>query len=387
MLSRAAAIEAIAGQRFEVVVIGGGITGAGVALDAASRGYSVALLERGDYADGTSSRSSKMVHGGLRYLQNFDLGLVREALLERQLMVQLAPHLVYPTPVPRPRPRRGAPRPRPRHRPQHVRRDGDDAGRPQPPRDALVQGGGRGLLLVARPPPHDRPRRGAGAGARRWPPRDPKNAYLFYDCQTDDVRLVLTVLGEAERFGAAMLNGAEVTEVLLRRDGRATGVAFVEAESGERIEVGADNVVNATGVFADRIRPEEVVEEEDVPRISPSRGTHVLVDRGRPARPASAACIVPAGEGRAIFALPWYGRTLIGTTDNDFDGDIDHPRPAGDDIAYLLDAVNEFFGVSLGERDLVGAYAGVRPLIATGDPRSRSTSRARPSCTRHPREC
>ena len=98
MLTRAAAIGAIAGQRFEVVVIGGGITGAGVALDAASRGYSVALLERGDYAVGTSSRSSKMVHGGLRYLQNFDLGLVREALLERQLMVQLAPHLVYPTP-------------------------------------------------------------------------------------------------------------------------------------------------------------------------------------------------------------------------------------------------------------------------------------------------
>ena len=120
--------------RFDVVVIGGGITGAGVALDAASRGYSVALLERDDYAVGTSSRSSKMVHGGLRYLQNFDLGLVREALLERQLMVQLAPHLVYPTPVPGPDPRRGAPRPRARHRAEHVRRDGDDAGRPGAPR-------------------------------------------------------------------------------------------------------------------------------------------------------------------------------------------------------------------------------------------------------------
>ena len=182
------------------------------------------------------------------------------------------------------------------------------------------------------------------------------------------MRLVLTVLGEAERFGATMLNGAEVTEVTLGGDGRATGVAFVEAESGERIEVVADNVVNATGVFADRIRPEEVVEEEDVPRISPSRGTHVLIDRADLST-GEAACIVPAGEGRAIFALPWYGRTLIGTTDNDFDGDVDHPRPAGDDIAYLLEAVNEFFGISLGERDLVGAYAGVRPLIATGDPK------------------
>ncbi len=133
MLSRAAAIEAIAGQRFEVVVIGGGITGAGVALDAASRGYSVALLERDDYSVGTSSRSSKMVHGGLRYLQNFDLGLVREALLERQLMVQLAPHLVYPTPFLVPVLRRGEARPPHRHRAQHVRRDGDEQGRSQSP--------------------------------------------------------------------------------------------------------------------------------------------------------------------------------------------------------------------------------------------------------------
>ncbi len=127
-------------------------------------------------------------------------------------------------------------------------------------------------------------------------------------------------------------------------------------------------MVNATGVFADRIRPEEVVGEEDVPRISPSRGTHLLIDRADLST-GRAACIVPAGEGRAIFALPWYGRTLVGTTDNDFDGDIDHPQPGEDDIAYLLDAINSFFGVSLGDSDLVGAYAGVRPLIATGDPR------------------
>ena len=173
MLSRADAIEAIAGQRFEVVVIGGGITGAGVALDAASRGYSVALLERGDYAVGTSSRSSKMVHGGLRYLQNFDLGLVREALLERQLMVQLAPHLVYPTPFLVPA--LGEER---RDRKLGLGLNMYDVmathpGRSQPPRDALLQGGGRGLLLVARPPPHDRPRRGArddpGARARATP--------------------------------------------------------------------------------------------------------------------------------------------------------------------------------------------------------------------------
>jgi len=369
MLTRAQAIEEIAGKRFEVVVIGGGITGAGVALDAASRGYSVALLERGDYAVGTSSRSSKMVHGGLRYLQNFDLGLVREALVERALMVRLAPHLVYPTPF-------------------LVAALGEER------RDRKL---GLGLnmydVMATTRPGRSRRGRRAARDAREeeedayWSPdrhrtidrdevlelvpalaaREPNDAYLFYDCQTDDVRLVLTVLGEAERFGAVMLNGAEVTEVL-SQDGKAVGVAFFEEASGERIEVGADNVVNATGVFADRVRPEELLGEEDVPRIAPSRGTHLLIDAADLPMGA-AACIVPAGEGRMIFSLPWYGRTLVGTTDNDFDGDIAHPRPAEDDVEYLLEAVNDFFGTAIGESDLVGAYAGVRPLISTGDPR------------------
>jgi glycerol-3-phosphate dehydrogenase len=367
MLTRARAIEEIAGKHFEVVVIGGGITGAGVALDAASRGYSVALLERGDYAAGTSSRSSKMVHGGLRYLQNFDLGLVREALLERALMVRLAPHLVYPTPF-------------------LVAALGEER------RDRKL---GLGLnmydvMATTRAGRSRRERRAARdqeSDDSYWSPdrhrtidrdevlelvpalaaREPNDAYLFYDCQTDDVRLVLTVLGEAERFGAVMLNGAEVTEVL-SANGKATGVAFVDEASGERIEVRADSVVNATGVFADRVRPEELLGEEDVPRIAPSRGTHLLID-GADLPMGKAACIVPAGEGRMIFSLPWYGRTLVGTTDNDFDGDIAHPRPAEEDVAYLLEATNDFFGTSLGESDLVGAYAGVRPLISTGDPR------------------
>jgi glycerol-3-phosphate dehydrogenase len=365
MLTRAAAVEAIAGRHFEVVVIGGGITGAGVALDAASRGYSVALLERGDYAVGTSSRSSKMVHGGLRYLQNFDLGLVREALLERQLMVQLAPHLVYPTPF-------------------LVATGGEER------RDRKL-GIGLNMYDVMATTRVGRGRREMRASKEEdeefyWSPdrhrtidrdevlelvpalaaREPRDAYLFYDCQTDDVRLVLTVLGEAERFGAVSLNGADVVE-LLADDGRAAGVAFVESGSGERLEVGADHVVNATGVWADRLRP-EIVEEEDVPRIAPSRGTHLLLDAADLPM-GKAACIVPAGSGRMIFSLPWYGRTLVGTTDNDYDGDISHPRPGGEDIGYLLEAVNEFFGTTLGQSDIVGAYAGVRPLISSGDPR------------------
>jgi len=365
MLTRAAALEEIAGQRFEVVVIGGGITGAGVALDAASRGYSVALLERGDYAIGTSSRSSKMIHGGLRYLQNFDLGLVREALLERQLLVQLAPHLVYPTPFVVPsfaeerRDRRlgiglnmydvmATTRVGRSRREMRSSKQEDEDFYWSPDRHRTID---RDELLELVP---------------SLEPRDPGDAYLFYDCQTDDVRLVFTILGEAERFGAVMLNGVEVTEVLLR-GGRAVGVAAVEAESGERFEVEAENVVNATGVWADRIGP-ELTEEEDIPRIAPSRGTHLLLDRDDLST-GSAACIVPAGEDRHIFALPWYGRTLVGTTDNDFDGDIDHPHPGGADIEYLLDAVNAFFGTELSRADLVGAYAGVRPLISTGDPK------------------
>ncbi len=148
-------------------------------------------------------------------------------------------------------------------------------------------------------------------------PRDPQSAYLFYDCQTDDVRLVLTVLGEAERFGATMLNGAEVTEVL-SAGGRAAGVAFVEAESGERFEVEADNVINATGVFADRIRPEETVGEEDVPRISPSRGTHLLVDRDDLSTGAPPASSRPARGGRSSpcpgTGAPWSARPTTTST-------------------------------------------------------------------------
>jgi glycerol-3-phosphate dehydrogenase len=364
MLPRADALRAVTGERFDVVVIGGGITGAGVALDAASRGYTVALVERDDYAVGTSSRSSKMVHGGLRYLQNFDLGLVREALLERQLMVQLAPHLVYPTPF-------------------LVPTVGED-------RRSRTLGIGLNMydvMATTRVGMSRRERAERISGDDYWAPdrhrtigheellelvpalatRDPREAYLFYDCQTDDVRLVLTIIGEAERYGAVCVNRAEVTG-LLDRDGSASGVACRDAETGEAFEVEADNVINATGVWADRIRPDEIHDEAEVPRIAPSRGTHVTVSTDR-LELRGAACIVPAGEGRTIFALPWYGRTLMGTTDNDYSGDIAHVKPGAQDIDYILAAANSFFGLDLGPADLTGAYAGVRPLISSGDPR------------------
>src|SRR5438128_2196513 len=247
VIARDDALAAFEAEQFDVVVVGGGITGAGVALDAASRGYSVALVEREDFAVGTSSRSSKLVHGGLRYLQNFDLGLVREALLERGLMTNLAPHLVRPLPLLVP---------------------GFDGKRP----DRLTGVGLNMYDWMAT----DRLRR-RGRPVEEWSPdrhrmisaeeviellpalanRNPSGAYLFYDCQTDDVRLVLTVLGEAERFGAVIANRTEVTG-LIDRGGRAAGVLCCDRMTATEFELRAENVVNATGVWADQIRPDEI---------------------------------------------------------------------------------------------------------------------------------
>jgi glycerol-3-phosphate dehydrogenase len=360
MVPREHALSSISSDRFDVVVIGGGITGAGVALDAASRGFSVALVEKRDYAAGTSSRSSKLVHGGLRYLQQFDVGLVREALLERQLLTSLAPHLVRPL--------------------QMVVPAFDGARL-----DRLV---GVGLNMYdalaldkLRRPRLRRRRDGEDGDGEEWSPdrhrtisgedvvdlipalaeRNPSSGYLFYDCQTDDARLVLTVLGEAERFGAVSANRLEVADVVEE------GVRVRDAESGEDLVIRTDNVINATGVWADRVRSDELHDEAEVPVIRPSRGTHVVLSTDD--LPMYAGAIVPAGEGRTIFAVPWLGRTLVGTTDNDYEGDIDHVRPAEDDIAYLLDAVNTFFATDLGTADLAGAYAGVRPLVSQGDSR------------------
>lgn len=385
MIAREDALKALAGSDFDVVVVGGGITGAGVALDAAARGYSVALLEQADFASGTSSRSSKLVHGGLRYLQHFDLGLVREALLERQLMVALAPHLVHPLPLvvaafegarpdrlvgvglnlydvmslsdrrsagERIRARRGR-----RTRGESGHAGGEDGARPElaegadswsPERHRVISGQEVVELLPA------------------LASREPTSGYLFYDCQTDDARLVLTVLGEAERFGAVCANRLRVTS-LLESNGRARGVLATDAETGASFEVRAPNVVNATGVWADGLRPHELHDEAELPLIRPSRGTHVVV--AHETLPLVGGAIVPAAHGRSIFALPWLGRTLIGTTDNDYEGSLEHVRPPAEDVDYLLEAVNDFFAACLGREDVAGAFAGVRPLISVGDTR------------------
>jgi glycerol-3-phosphate dehydrogenase len=364
VLERADALKALSDEVFDVVVVGGGVTGAGVALDAASRGYSVALVERSDYSSGTSSRSSKLVHGGLRYLASFDIGLVREALLERQINARLAPHLVTPLPL--------VVATTAEHRPDRMTGVGLNL------YDVLAldhrRGRGRG-----RGPVSEAERGWSPDRHRTLDPRevvehvpaldgqDVRSGFLFYDCQTDDSRLVLTILQEAERFGAVPANRVEVLG-LLERDGIAEGVRVRDRESGAEFPVRAHNVVNATGVWADRLRPAELHDEAEVPVIRPSRGTHVTLPSEL--LPLRSGAIVPSGGGRFMFALPWLGRTLVGTTDNEIDErDLDHVRAPEDDVAYILDGINAFFGTSIGPSDVQGAYAGVRPLIATGDPK------------------
>lgn len=375
MISRSDALRSLASDEFDVLVIGGGVTGAGIALDAASRGLDVALVERDDFACGTSSRSSKMVHGGLRYLQNFDIALVREALIERRVMVELAPHLVWPTPF-------------------LVPAFGDDRidrkiGVGLNMYDAMQRG------QASRRAEKQRRAELAGLSLRQykaefdekeWTPerhrmidgdevkqrvpalakRDPKAAYLFYDCQTDDVRLVLTILGEAERYGALIANDV-AAEKPIEHDGDVAGVIARDMHSGDAFEIRAKHVVNATGVWADQLTTDDA-RETDVPIIKPSRGTHLtFAHEDLPLR--KTAVVVPAGEGRMMFTLPWMGRTLVGTTDVEYEGDLSHIAPPLDDVEYILKALNDFFGTSLTVGHVTGAYAGVRPLISTGDPK------------------
>ena len=364
MLTRDDAIRALDGEPFDVLVIGGGITGAGVALDAATRGYSVALVERGDFAIGTSSRSSKLVHGGLRYLQNFDLGLVREALLERQINVALAPHLVKPLPLIVP---------------------AFDGARP----DRLV---GLGLnmydvMAVDRISPLGRRRDRNRDGVEDWSPArhrvisGEEVAELLPALASRRAERRLPLLRLPDRRRAARADRARRGRALRRgrgqrrRGARAAGGGRARgrrapARRGERARsstVRAANVVNATGVWADRLRPEELHDEAEVPVIRPSRGTHIIVAGAT--LPLVAGAIAPAGGGRTIFVLPWLGQTLIGTTDNDYEGDLQHVQPALEDVDYLLEATNAFFGSELTPGDVAGAYAGVRPLISTGDPK------------------
>ncbi len=349
---------------FDVLVIGGGITGAGVAFEAAARGLSVALVERGDFAQGTSSWSTKLVHGGLRYLPMFDIGQVHEGLEEQNALLRNAPHLVRPLPFLLPL-YRGARRP---------------LGLNLPPvlRAGLPLGMAMGLwaydLLAGRRGARRHRRLGPASAAALVPPlrlNGLRRAYLYYDGQTDDARLTLTVLKTAAGLGAFLANYVEAAGVVAE-GGRVTGARLVDRLSGERFTVPARTVINAAGVWA-----EDVARFAGPPtfRIRRAKGVHLVCSNAR-LRMHRAALVLPeTDDGRIAFIVPWRGVLVVGTTDTECNGAEDEPEITRDDVFYLLDHASRFLTVPLDRRDVIGAYAGFRPLISARSGSSMSLSR------------
>lgn len=346
VLTRASDLAAAAAEELDVLVIGMGATGAGVALDAASRGLHVAVLDKGDLASGTSSKSSKLVHGGLRYLENYEFGLVREGVLERQLLMRLAPHLVRPMdflyPV----------------WPDTVRR-------------RLL-----GIGLTTYDAFSIASLLGRSSTARRHDKLDPEQAaamapalaesglsfcYRYGDCATDDARLVLAVVQAARSFGALTVTHAEATGLLVE-DGRVVGAQVQDRLGAVGYELRARHVVNATGVWVDHLQGLEAPGRQPV--IAPSKGVHVVVPHGRLPL-LDAAVLLPSkqGDGRSMFAIPWGRQTILGTTDTPYDGALDGLELTQDDLDYVLAAGNTVFRRELQQSDVLGAWAGVRPLV------------------------
>src|SRR4051794_31263823 len=331
-------------QVFDVVVIGGGATGTGCALDAATRGLSVALVEARDFASGTSSRSSKLVHGGLRYLEQKDFALVREALRERGLLLnRLAPHLVSPVPFLLPLT-------------EHWQRAYIGAGL------ALYDtlGGHEGL------PRH---RHLTRRGALKIAPALKKDALVgaiqYYDAKVDDARHTLTVARTAAQLGAAVASNARVTG-FLREGERVTGVRVRDAFSGEEIAVRAREVVNATGVWTDDVQ--HLVGERGKFKVRASKGVHLVVPRDRLQLDTG---LILRTESSVLFVIPWGRHWIVGTTDTDWELDKAHPAASSRDIDYVLEHVNRVLEHPLTREDVEGVYAGLRPLL-TGE--SESTS-------------
>jgi glycerol-3-phosphate dehydrogenase len=354
----------LAAQTWDILVIGGGITGAGVALDAASRGLSVALVEQGDFASGTSSRSTKLVHGGLRYLPLGDIRQVREDLAERARLLRNAPHLVRPLPF-------VLPLYADARRPLGI-------GLPPLLRGVAPLGVSAGLRLydglagrLAGRPHRPLSRDAAESLFPTMRLDGLRSAYLYYDAVTDDARLVIAVLRAAQARGAVILNYLRAVE-LIRRDGRIAGARVVDRPSGESLPINAVATVNAAGVWA-----EEVAALAGEPRfhIRRAKGAHLVVRADR-LRLGRAALVLPeTDDGRVAFIVPWQGAVLIGTTDTESTGAPEpDPAPGAGDVAYLLSHAARFITARLDRADVVSAYAGYRPLLTAGDP-GRATAR------------
>jgi glycerol-3-phosphate dehydrogenase len=340
-------------DRFDVLVIGGGVTGAGAALDAASRGLSVALVEARDLASGTSSRSSKLIHGGLRYLEQLEFGLVHEALRERGLLAtRLAPHLVRPVPFLVPLPSAGLPT-----RVWNRAYYGAGVALYDTFASALTgfsQRHGRGM------PVH---RHLSRAAARRLFPslraEALAGAIRYYDGQVDDARLVITLARTAASLGAAVLTSARAVG-LLRHAREVTGVRVRDEESGAELDVAARTVISAAGVWSDDISA-LLPDARPGLRVRASKGVHLVVPRSAISGEAGLILRTPTS---VLFVIPWGGHWIIGTTDTDWALDRSHPAASAQDIRYLLDQVNQVLDRPVSPTDIEGVYAGLRPLLA-----------------------
>jgi glycerol-3-phosphate dehydrogenase len=347
--TRAASLARMAEDAFDVLVIGGGITGTGIALDAASRGLSVALVEKDDFAAGTSGRSSRLVHGGLRYLEHGELGLVRESLRERGTLYRLAPHLVRPVPMYM---LAGSRRRRAVYRAGLTVYEALAAGR----NVGYHQAAGADQVAAAIP----------GLGERT-------RGVRYFECQTDDARLTIEVARMAHAYGAQLANHARVTRLL--GEGMVTGAAVTDELTGQRFEVRARAVVNAGGVWAGEVaalaggsggRGGSGGSGGPGPglSLSPSKGVHLVFAPG--AVRTTAAMVAPAADGRYVFIVPWEDRVYAGTTDTPYDGDLDSPAVGDADRDYILSAVTPLFPGVTG-RDVVASWAGLRPLLGGND--------------------
>ena len=335
---RAIAWERLGSEQFDVVVIGGGVVGAGAALDAATRGLRVALVEARDFASGTSSRSSKMFHGGLRYLEQLEFGLVREALHERELsLTTLAPHLVKPLPFLFPLTKRLWERP-------YVAAgiflyDQLGGAKSVPAQKHLLR-----------------------AGALRLAPGLKRSSLIggirYYDTVVDDARHTMTVARTAAHYGAVVRTSTQVV-ALLREGDRVTGVKVRDSENGAVTEVHGHVVVNATGVWTDEIQA--LSKERGRFRVRASKGVHIVVPRDRV---VSEVAIILRTEKSVLFVIPWGTHWIIGTTDTDWNLDLAHPAATKADIDYILGHVNKVLATPLTHDDIDGVYAGLRPLLA-----------------------
>ncbi len=340
---RAAALDAMRHEsEFDVLIVGGGVVGAGAALDAVTRGLSTAMVEARDWASGTSSRSSKLIHGGLRYLEMLDFALVREALHERSLLAQrIAPHLIRPVPFLYPLSHRVWERP-------YV-----GAGILLYDTLGTALGTGRGL------PRHKHlSKRKALRQAPCLSPDALSGAVQYWDAQVDDARHTLAVVRTAASFGASVANRTRVVG-FLREGERVTGARVIDLESGQGFDVRAKQVINATGVWTDETQ--QLADTRGQFHVRASKGVHLVVPRDRL---QSSTGIVLRTATSVLFVIPWGRHWIIGTTDTEWNLDLAHPAASARDIDYLLDQVNSVLRAPLTRADVEGVYAGLRPLLS-----------------------